>query len=332
LDEHAWLTAEDLAGVIRAFGGVRQVVILNRFHEVDFDLGMTGWGATSADLHLNDQFLSNSGLWTPPDPTDDETDQKRFRPWHWPLLPRVVSDIRTCISEIECLDLRDASVLRHLKMDEQRVTRVLTHTALGSLNPASKTPEETTFEQFLLHGCKGVDESVRKFLAENLDTPTYKTAAARIITSELRRWLAFMVLGPQDVLIDPPHMAQRMPWLLAGPVDKLESWNATVGTEEPQGLKGNLVDKHRFDEHEHWFSRPVFWTRNLQFDDAIDAAFEELEEESDWAFLEDFSRFAAGGDCAEFTAAFNSIWANRFVSATALDEGNIVYAPKVRLL
>lgn len=335
LAEHPWLTAEDLAGVIRAFGGVRQVTILNRFHEVDFDLRMTGWGVTSADLHLNDRFLSNSGLWVLPNPSDRATDPKRFRPWQWPLLPRVVSDIETCISEIEDLDLSETSVLGYLKMDTQPVTKVLTHTALGSLNPASKTPEETTFKEFLRNGCKGIDEEIRQFLANNLDDSDYRTAAARIITSELRRWLAFMVLGPQDVLIDSPHLAQRMPWLLdEKPVDKLKRWNATVGLAEPQGLKGGLVDKHRFVELENWFSRPVFWTRDLQSDDAIDAAFNEFdsEDESDWAFQEDFSRFVAADDCAEFTSAFNSIWANRFVSSAALDEGDIGYAPKVRLL
>jgi len=331
LDKHPWLTAEDLAGVIRAFGGVRQVTILNRFLEVDFDLRMTGWGTTSADLHMNDKFLCNSGLWVLPDPSDRATDPKRFRPWHWPLLPRVVSDIRTCISEIEDLDLSGTSVLGHLNMDAQRVTRVFTRTALGSLNPKAKAPEQTTFKEFLLYGCKGIDEDTRKILANNLDDSDCKTAAARIITSELRRWLAFMVLGPQDVLIDSPHLAQRMPWLLES--DRLESWNATVGLEDPQGLRKDLVTKHRFAEHEHWFSRPVFWTRDLQSDDAIDTAYNEFdsEGESGWAFQEDFSRFVATDDCAEFTSAFNSVWANRFVSSAAL-EGDISYAPKVRLL
>lgn len=331
-DDHAWLTAENLAGVIRAFGGVRQVVILNRFHDVDFDLGMAGWPGTSADLHLNDRFLANSGLWALPDPSDQRTAAIRFRPWHWPLLPRAVADTETCRSELEGLNLADDAVLAHLGLDGP--TAPLPHAALGALNPSSKTPEKTTFSEFLRYGCKGLDEGIRTLLSERLDDPAFKRVASRVIASELRRWLSFFVLGPQDILIDPPHLAQRMPWLLDGPLDSLDTWNETVALDRVRGFREDLVSKYRYTDREHWFSRVVLWVRGLQADDAIYAAFEAFEGDGGGtaAFQEDFSRFSPTDESAEFAAAFNSVWANRFVSSTALDDGAVAYAPKVRLI
>lgn len=332
-EDHAWLTAEDLAGVIRAFGGVRQVVILNRFHEVDFDLGMTGWGGTSADLHMNDRFLDNAGLWSLPDTSDQSGDISRFRPWYWPTLERSVRDTETCRLELESLDLATAPVLTHLDLDGRR-SAALTHAALGALNPLSATPEKTTFADFLMYACTGLDEGVRRFLRDRLDHAVFKQAACRVIVSELRRWLTFMVLGPQDVIIDAPHLAQRMPWLLDGPIGSLATWNATVATEELRGFRTKLVENYRHAAKEQWFSRVVLWARDIQADEAIDDAFREFasDDNPDAVFQEDFSRFATTDESAEFTAAFSSIWSSRYISNAALNEGIVVYAPKVRLL
>jgi len=332
-EDHPWLAAEDLAGVIRAFGGVRQVVILNRFHEVDFDLGMTGWGRTSADLHINGRFIRNAGLWSLPDAGDQGIEISRFRPWYWPTLGRAVRDTRTCCLELENLDLKTARVLTHLGFNPQR-SAALTHSALGVLNPLSKSPEDTSFAEFLLHGCTGVDEEIRKFLWSHINDANVKPAACRVIVSELRRWLTFLVLGPQDVVIDPPHLAQRMPWLLDGPIGDLSTWNATVGLDDLQGFRTELIEKYRHTAKEHWFSRVVLWARDIQADESIDEAFRKFaaDESPDAAFQEDFSRFAPTDMSAEFTAAFNSIWTNRFISSTALDESAIVYAPKVRVI
>jgi len=331
--DHPWLTAEDLAGVIRAFGGVRQVVIVNRYHEVDFDLGMIGWGTTSADLHVNGRVLSNTGLWLLPDAGDQGIDISRFRPWYWPILGRSVQDTKKCRSELEGLDLESTCILTYLGLDARR-SATLTHSALGALNPLSKSPEDTTFAEFLLNGCTGVDEGVRRFLWSHIEEKEFKPAACRVIVSELRRWLTFQVLGPQDVLIDPPHLAQRMPWLLDGPIGDLAIWNITVALDELRGFRTDMVARYRHIAKEHWFSRVVLWAREIQADEAIDDAFRSFvaDNSSDAAFQEDFSRFAPANTSVEFTAAFSSIWANRFISSAALDDAAIVYAPKVRVI
>ena len=57
-------------------------------------------------------------------------------------------------------------------------------------------------------------------------------ACARIVSSRIAKWLEREVLGPQDVLVDVPHLIQRCPYLLDGDISDLGTWNAALFDEQ----------------------------------------------------------------------------------------------------
>ena len=82
----ARLTAEAVAGFVRAFTNAPYVVSLNKNPEIDFDLRfLVGDYQTHADLALNAGHLSIPALWTG-SPRDTEDG---FLPWYWPVLGNV---------------------------------------------------------------------------------------------------------------------------------------------------------------------------------------------------------------------------------------------------
>lgn len=331
LEGHGWLTAEDLAGLFRGFAGIPYIAVLNRFDEVDFDLSMSSSFVTAADLHINAPVLSNPGLWKLPDPADSEVDVSRFRPWHWPELPRAIDNVKKRRDDITCLNF-DTKVLDFLDFNDRRKSS-LDRSALGLLDPDSQNPEGTTFKTFLENGCVSVDSEVRGFLAGNLETGEFKKIAARIVAFELGRWLGDIVLPPQDTLIDVPHLAYRMPWLVDGDINSDEVWSQCVTLEENGALKERLLTGLWF-EKEHWLPKRAFWLPDIQGTPEIDGEYEKMEADSEipYAFQEDFSRFESLDNCEEYAAAFSSMWANRYISSGGLELDGVRYAPKVRLL
>ena len=81
------LTAESIAGYIRAFSTGTYIISLNKNPDVDFDLRfLMGDYTTQTDLALNENHFENRALWTgnPSNANDG------FIPWYWPRLKGVV--------------------------------------------------------------------------------------------------------------------------------------------------------------------------------------------------------------------------------------------------
>ena len=77
----ARLTAESIAGYIRAFTSASYIVSINKNPDVDFDLRyLIGDYATRADVALNSHHLSNPALWT----RNRWEAVNGFLPWYWP--------------------------------------------------------------------------------------------------------------------------------------------------------------------------------------------------------------------------------------------------------
>ncbi|MCR4378063.1 MAG: hypothetical protein NUV50_08235 [Rhodospirillales bacterium] len=331
LADHGWLTAEDLAGLFRAFAGIPFVIVLNRFQERDFDLSMLPPTQTAADLHMNDKFLENPGLWTLSTSAMTTGEKCNFRPWQWPSLPQVINDVETCISSMAKVDFT-TRILDYFDFSEERLGS-LSRSALGILNPESSAPEKATFADFLKNGCVSIDADIRTYLADQLSDDIMRLTAIRIVVSELRRWLNDMVLAAQDTLIDVPHLAQRMPWLVEGDTSSQETWDKYVSLSGNDLFKNSLIkNSFKFDK-ECWLSKTTYWLNDVQTSPEIDNAYLSFKDSSDagYVFQEDFSRFAPIAECEEFTAAFNSLWASRYISKAGLSNPDIRYAPKVRL-
>src|SRR5712691_12433141 len=92
------LTAESIAGYVRAFTGAPYVVSVNKNPNVDFDLRyLVGDYATHADLALNTKHLSNRALWT--GNSAGATDG--FIPWYWPCLNTIAGRRREQIAFVK---------------------------------------------------------------------------------------------------------------------------------------------------------------------------------------------------------------------------------------
>ena len=96
--EGARLTAEAIAGYIRAFSSAPYIVSVNKNPDVDFDLRyLIGDYTTRTDLAVNIAHLSNLALWT-----HQCADAKNsFLPWYWPKLLDIGENRRKKIEFIE---------------------------------------------------------------------------------------------------------------------------------------------------------------------------------------------------------------------------------------
>jgi hypothetical protein len=326
-----WLKGETVAAYLRMFAGIPFVAVVNKFETHDFDLKMTDESSGIADMYINPSLLDRPGLWSleATRTTFDGDRTPGFRPWMWPEIPRAKADFLICLDEVQALSL-DEPILEFFGFNPARAKR-LSRAALGCLNPASDEPEKATFKDFLTHGCTGIEQALREKLVERISEAAVRRAANLLLVGELRRWLVWMVLAPQDTLADAPHLAKRMPWLIQGDLNDVSVWNASV-TFTGRGSLDPVVEGHRF-EKPHWLSREAYWVHNLRSDATADRLYDEFrgEPEADYVFLEDFSTFVPAVEAEEFTANFASAWATRFISKQSLKSGAVRYAPKVNL-
>lgn len=333
LNQHPWLTAEDVAGALRIFGRVPVVCILNRFHDFDFDLSMVYSSRTAADLHINAEHLACPHLWIAPESRANPKsfDLSNFRPWFWPVLPDLLEDIEKCKKELMKTSL-ETRIFDFLEFKDSEL-QALTKTALGFIDPQSTEPKNSTFLDFLKFGCGGgVSDEIKKWIFRDPESKDRKPVAVAIIVAELRHWLTHMVLASGDAISDIPHIVSRMYWLLKGDPTNIETWNQSASLHDTSALHEE-VKAFQFGK-EHWLSRTGFWTQRLESSPVSDSLYkidDDIDQLSFPVYLEDFSIFVDRQQAEEFSSALNSIWANRFISKEALGASKIRYAPKVRL-
>lgn len=345
----ARLTAEAVAGYVRAFTNARYVVSLNKNPEVDFDLRyLVGDYRTQADVALNARHLSNPALWTG-DPGDAEDG---FLPWYWPALGNVSERRR---EQIEFVRTHlQSPIVKTLDFPRQAIDYLSRH-AVGALTPEANaedddvqdpTPLNTvTFMDFFLHACRSLPVYVdrERLIHEASDggdssrKVVAKQVIAKVVAAEIDKWLRRDVLGPQDVLVDIPHLLARMPFLLGDNASDLKRWHDSLAIEEPPfGMDPRIYDEHISDAKftpDHMVKSPCFWWPKLKESQALNDLF--FGSNGNWpdvVFCEDASRFRSvtltGGDTEpmEFAAEFEGSWSRRYVSLFP----DRVYGPKSR--
>ena len=327
-------TAESIAGYVRAFGSIPYVVSLNKNPQVDFDLRyLVGDYQTHADLAVNDSHLSNLGLWTgnPQDVTDD------FLPWYWPALNEAPNRRRQQISVVA--DRLQHPILQSLDFPASASDYLSRH-ATGSLGPLAEHVRSVTFKDFFVTASRSLPNLPdRQTLAKAESTSERaRSVVSRVVAGELDRWIRRDLLGPQDVLVDVPHLLMRMPFLLGPQGDKLRYWNqAVMAKEPPHGLPEKIYGKYlrtvRFS-HDVWTKGPCFWWRDLKMNTELNRMF--YDGGMSWldaVFCEDSSRFvraAEEGDesgIKEFAAEFEGSWNRRHIECLPQKQ----YAPNSRL-
>ena len=340
------LTGESVVGYVRCFSKVPYVVSLNKNSDVDFDLRfLVGDYETKADLALNTDHLANAGLWS--GSADDS--EGAFRPWYWPALSTESARRREQIAFVR--DRLNQPVLAALGFptDEESLGFLSRH-AKGALSPEAtandgddgKPIADITFRDVFMAGSRSLpakeDERKKLDAGSNSGNREIDELMARVVAADIDRWFRRDVLGPQEMLVDIPHLLIRMPFLLGKRAKEIAEWNAGLAVPEaPFGLEADLFQQHVASAgfaHRMWVPTPAFWWPVLKRNDQLGELFF-AETEPGWAdavFCEDTSVFAErsanGGavEPVEFTAEFEGSWARRHIAKLA----GLQYAPRSR--
>ena len=309
-------TAESIAGYVRAFGNIPYVVSLNKNPQVDFDLRhLIGDYQTQADLAVNGTHLSNRALWTghPKDASDG------FLPWYWPTLNDVAGRRQRQIRFVETHV--DDHILPSMGFPPGAADSLSPH-ARERLSPQAVRAASVKFTKFFTTACRSLPiQKEREKLARAASrSDVERQAMLRVVAAELDGWVRRDLLGPQDLLVDLPHLLMRMPFLLGRDADDLGRWNETVvATDPPYGLSDEIYERHlkdaAFDLAGDWANSPCFWWRILKSDAELNRQF--FGEESKWAdvvFCEDLSRFVSPDGAMEFAGEFDGAWNRRHVA------------------
>ena len=322
--EGAPLTAESVAGYLRAFTRADYIISLNLNSDVDFDLRfLVGDYSTRADLALNTSHLANRALWT-----GNVADAKDgFLPWYWPSLSTVVAKRREQIAFVR--DRLDEPVLPSLDFDDVRTALLSAH-ALGALSPTAEregaendgvSPEEISFRDVFVARDRSLPmRRERENLAKALGNEVIQDIIARSVAADIDFWFRRNIVGPQEPLVDLPHLLSRLPFLLGKQAKELNGWNKGLDVREPPFA----IDQRLYDAHlapakytcDLWVPNACFWWHELKSDEKLDELFF-LAQEGDFAdvvFCEDQSSFLNresmnGESPIEFPAEFESAWA-----------------------
>ena len=342
--EGARLTAEAIAGYIRAFSSAPYIVSVNKNPDVDFDLRyLIGDYTTRTDLAVNTRHLSNAALWT-----GKGTDVgDGFRPWYWPRLLDAGKRRREQIEFVrEWLDesVSDAFGISKREFD------YLSRQARSLLSQAEETGRENrgsdessgfgaTFRDvFRASGRSIPGGKERKALIEKAGKGRAETAdiVARAVAADIDLWFRRDLLGPQEVLVDIPHLLMRMPFLLGGGASEPKRWNDAVDArDEPFGLDSALFRSRLTSAwlgENVWAPVPCFWWPKLRDDNELNAYFRDSDPSwADVVFCEDrsaFLPFESDDDAQprEFVAQFEGSWNRRYVT----DIPGVRYTPKTR--
>ena len=310
-EDNARYTGEGVARLARSFADCAVMVVLNQYPEAQFDLSLRGHLASHADLNIDVDLLASPGLWRPP-PWDG------FRPWGWQVLSEA-ADRQRARADAVAQNL-DAKIVDLLGMKAEDAAR-LSDSAFGFLAPSAGDFDalaSQTFRMFVERASDGRDAET--LLAED------PAAAAGLAAARIAKWLEREVLGPQDVLVDIPHLLQRYPFLVGGDVADIGAWNAAIHDEA--ALRERLPADVWFDAKD-WLSRPAVWWRRLETN--ADIRKQRLEFDysrvPEIAFLEDVSTFCPLADAHDFRAGFHNSFDRRF--AKIVD--GVRYAPQRRL-
>ena len=346
--EGARLTAESFIGHIRAFTSTAYIISLNKNPHVDFDLKyLVGDYQTQADVALNTNHLANPALWS----GDEATATSGFIPWYWPRLNSVADRRRQQVQFV--LEHLKAPLLKSLNFPDEAIPFLSRH-ALGTLSStavldpteaAGIAVRDLTFRQIFTDTERSLPvQNERKKLADAAsDNRLIQELIARDVAARIDLWLRKDVVGPQDALVDLPHLLIRFPFLLGEKAGDINEWNKAINTHSaPYGLVEALYERYlkenRFPpEFDFWLpSPPCFWWPQLKAADELNEYFFKAKD-GDWAdcvFCEDRSLFLPresenGSPPIEFATEFEGSWTRRYISFIA--DQDIQYSPRTRL-
>lgn len=319
-DKEARHTGEELARLCRIFSTCKYIIVLNQGNRtMHFDLTLGTRDRSYADLNIAALAVGQPSLW-------GEAESVTFRPWHWRNISLANKARETLAAEIARDGVLESSILDFIGMPDAAAS-AMSFAAFEFIGPDKKDIAElrtVTFSEFLCLSTEHRD--LELLLIHN------RHAAARVAVARLSKWLCRIVLGPQDVLVDVPHLLQRMPYLMSseiGDPNNPESW-ARVVAEGERSIDSNLSSELWFERACEWIGRPALWWPNVDGDEYVaklraDFDFANLP---DLVFAEDVSSFIPADGAHEFRSDFTNRFGRRHVQRV----DGLKYGPPARFL
>ena len=317
-------TAEMVAMRAGVYTDCAYIVVVNLTPDSDFDLTLLGHPSSKADLHINGDFVDNRVLWY-----GSSEDSSEFRPWHWPTLLATPISFKTRVRVLrDFLSSKDShttTILDFLQFPPEARDR-LSRRARAFLHP-HKDAETVTFWDFVTDNEAAVNGKEGAKIGEYLDTDKL----ARVTSRRISCWLSWLVLGPQNLIVDLPHVVENFPFVV--PEDRRYSqdkWDMYANfdeapideVEESLNVERCLVD---------WLDRPVFWAHELANEENVNRILASTDHNPlGLVFCEDTSSFQSASKCRRFFASHGSTSDDRFVSWLESRSPPIKYAPQSR--
>lgn len=196
-DDSEWATGAEVAIAARGYSTSGMLVLANSMGINRFDLTMTKGISSRADLDIGSEQILNPGLWSP-----DKAEG--FRPWHWPVM---LEWPKRYLAAVEWLSKRlDNPIFKELGLEA---------TGDGDAHVSSDQwvdylgidPKTTTFRS-LVRTHQYLPIRDRDVVAGS------DGQCARVAAAIIKGWFDRVLVPSQETVIDAPHLAYQMPWLL----------------------------------------------------------------------------------------------------------------------
>jgi hypothetical protein len=307
-----YLTGETVAYLARCYSGCGVVVALNQFYrQPTFDLTLRPQLDSFADINIAADDLKNTGLW-------NNTPWRGYRPWSWPIMTDLINLLGKRIRDVEKADAKER-VVDFLGFPTSAVERLPT-VALELLGSQQSKADAANLFDVLRSPVLGLRGR------EATDRRRQPAQDARIIAARLSAWLN-VILAPQDVLVDAPHLAQRCPSLVADNPTAVALGKTCVLSSDKSIFRDSALAKTKLKKH-FWFDRPVwFWTEieRLRLTKEVRDPWHGVDDR--FVFCEDTSAFKRRSASKSFQSDLASPYRTRFASRV----GGIDYQPAHRL-
>lgn len=201
-----------VARQIRSYTDAGLIVVVNMFwsrHSDSkvFDLTMMQDASSFGDINVSAAELGDKALWF-----GSEEQNGSYYPWSRPSIDTAYSVVRSSENAVENID---ALVFESLGLSASRLLR--SQRDLFEDRDAEKSTYDDLCSTRLGFRYGGECTS-------SLSQHTQR-AKVRMAASVLRRWLQRIVVPPQNVYADAPHLYLRLWTLMGQEVDNLAAWN-----------------------------------------------------------------------------------------------------------
>jgi hypothetical protein len=299
-------SGEGFALLARCFSSAGLIVLVNKgVQSSTFDLTMTRFADSYADLNVTQEDLNRPALW------HARCDGRPFRPSHWPLASEGASRLAQIAAE---LDL-DGRVLETLGLSD-----AVNAFEVEQLDVLGDDPEAETFRSLARR--PGVGLGLR-------DEQPDEAIMRLIAVHGVARWLTTTVLPGQNVLVDAAHLLEREPGLRVGGEEIAGSKPADFHDLDAVIRFAPGIDRIReqLAVTSRWLGRPVWlWTT---LDPSLLA--DEAAQEADLVVCEDTTELVPIEAAREYEAAVSGPYLQRFVSYLQGVPEAVAYMPRNRL-